>query len=76
MGASRLQAADVLGVAVPFFFEGAMGGPYVPDGSAPSPSYMASSSPATMGLAKAFMHVRPALPRRIVALVSEIAGGE
>ena len=38
MGASRLQqAADILGVAVPFFFEGAVGGTYKPDGSAPSP---------------------------------------
>jgi transcriptional regulator with XRE-family HTH domain len=37
MGASRLQqAADILGVAVPFFFEGAVGGTYKPDGSAPS----------------------------------------
>ena len=35
MGASRLQqAADILGVAVPFFFEGAVGGTYKPDGSA------------------------------------------
>ena len=31
MGASRLQqAADILGVAVPFFFEGAVGGTYQP----------------------------------------------
>jgi transcriptional regulator with XRE-family HTH domain len=29
MGASRLQqAADILGVAVPFFFEGALGGTF------------------------------------------------
>ena len=37
-----------------------------------------SSSPATMafGLAKAFLRVRPALHRRIVALVNEIAGEE
>ena len=41
MGASRLQqAADILGVAVPFFFEGAVGGTYMPDGSAPSPAYI------------------------------------
>ena len=41
MGASRLQqAADILGVAVPFFFEGAVGGTYKPDGSAPSPAYI------------------------------------
>jgi len=38
MVSSRLQqAADVLGVAVPFFFEGA--GEGQPDGSAPSPAY-------------------------------------
>jgi transcriptional regulator with XRE-family HTH domain len=35
MGSSRLQqAADILGVTVPFFFEGATGGTYQPDGSA------------------------------------------
>ena len=34
MGASRLQqAADILGVAVPSFFEGAVGGTYKPDGT-------------------------------------------
>ena len=38
MGSSRLQqAADIFGVAVPFFFEGATGGHYEPDGSTPSP---------------------------------------
>jgi transcriptional regulator with XRE-family HTH domain len=41
MGSSRLQqAADILGVTVPFFFEGATGGTYKPDGSAPSPAYV------------------------------------
>jgi hypothetical protein len=41
MGASRLQhAADILGVTVPFFFESVVGGPYKPDGSAPSPAYI------------------------------------
>jgi transcriptional regulator with XRE-family HTH domain len=41
MGASRLQqAADILGVAVPFFFEGAAGGTFKPDGSTPSPAYL------------------------------------
>ena len=40
MGSSRLQqAADILGT-VPFFFEGATGGTYMPDGSAPSPAYV------------------------------------
>ena len=39
MGSSRLQqAADILSVTVPFFFEGATGGTYKPDGSAPSPA--------------------------------------
>ena len=41
MGSSRLQqAGDILGVAVPFFFEGAGGEPYRPDGSAQSPTYV------------------------------------
>ena len=45
MGSSRLQqAADVLGVAVPFFFEGAGGGPFRVDGSAPSQPISTSSS--------------------------------
>jgi transcriptional regulator with XRE-family HTH domain len=36
MGSGRLQqAADLLG-AVPFFFEGAAGGTFKPDGSTPS----------------------------------------
>ena len=46
MGSSRLhQAADILGVTVPFFFEGAMGGPYEPDGSAHRQLMSMSSSP-------------------------------
>jgi transcriptional regulator with XRE-family HTH domain len=41
MGSSRLQhAADILGVTAPFFFESVVGGPYKPDGSAPSPAYI------------------------------------
>src|SRR4030081_2494432 len=41
MGSSRLQqAADILEVAVPFFFEGSDGGPYKPDGKAVSPAYI------------------------------------
>jgi transcriptional regulator with XRE-family HTH domain len=79
MGASRLQqAGDILGVAVPFFFEGAIGGVYKPDGSAPSLAYVDDFVTTSDGLrlAKAFMRVRPALQRRIVALVNEIAGGE
>jgi transcriptional regulator with XRE-family HTH domain len=39
MGSSRLQqAADILGVTAPFFFAGADGGSFKPDGSAPSPA--------------------------------------
>ena len=79
MGASRLQhAAGILGVPVSYFFEGAMGGPYVPDGSAPSPAYINEfvTSHDGLRLAKAFMRVRPALRHRIVALVNEIAGGD
>ena len=77
MGASRLQqAADILGVAVPFFFEGAVGGTYKPDGSATSPDYVNEfvTSYDGLRLAKAFVRIRPALQRHIVALVNEIAG--
>jgi transcriptional regulator with XRE-family HTH domain len=78
MGASRLQhAGDILGVAVPFFFEGATGGTFKPDGSAPSPAYVNEfvSSEDGLRLAKAFMRIpRSALRRRIVQLVNEIVG--
>jgi hypothetical protein len=78
MGTGRLQqAADILGVAVPFFFEGAGGGPYLADGSATSPAYVDEfvTSYEGLRLAKAFMRIaRPALKHRIVALVNEIAG--
>jgi transcriptional regulator with XRE-family HTH domain len=41
MGSSRLQqAADILGVTVPFFFEGADSKPYQSNGSEPSPAYI------------------------------------
>ena len=80
MGASRLQqAGDILGVAVPFFFEGAGGEPYRPDGSAKSPAYVNEfvTSYDGLRLIRAFMRIaRPALRHRIVALVNEIAGGE
>ena len=79
MGASRLQqAGDILGVAVPFFFEGAVGGTFTPDRNTPSPAYIDDFVTTSDGLrlAKAFMRVRPALQRRIVALVNEIAGGD
>jgi transcriptional regulator with XRE-family HTH domain len=76
MGSSRQQAADVLRVAAAFFFEGAGGGPYQPDGSAPSPAYIDDfvASEEGLRLAKAFMRVRPAVRRRIVDLVNEVAG--
>jgi transcriptional regulator with XRE-family HTH domain len=78
MGASRLQqAANVLEVSVPFFFEGGTtGGGYMPDGSAPSPKYIddfASSSDG-LKLAKAFTRLaRSTVRHRIVILVQEIA---
>jgi transcriptional regulator with XRE-family HTH domain len=78
MGASRLQqAANVLGVSAPFFFEGgATGGPYMPDGSAPSPTYIDdfASSLDGLKLAKAFTRItRSAVRHRLVDLVREIA---
>jgi len=78
MGASRLvQAGDILGVAVPFFFEGAGGVPFRADGSAASPAYVNEfvTSYDGLRLMKAFMRVRPAVRHCIVALVNEIAGG-
>src|SRR3954465_3447270 len=76
MGSSRLQqAADILGVTVPFFFEGATGGTYKPDGS-PSPAYVNEfiSSEDGVKLIKAFARItRPAVRHRIVALVREIS---
>jgi transcriptional regulator with XRE-family HTH domain len=79
MSASRLQqTADILGVAVPFFFEGAAGGTFEPDGSSVSPAYIDDFVTTSDGLRlmKAFMRVRPALQRRIVALVNEVAGDD
>ena len=80
MGASRLQqAADILGVAVPFFFEGAVGGTYKPDGSASSPAYIDDFVTTSDGLRlmKALMRIpKPAVRHHIVALVKEIAGGD
>ena len=80
MGSSRLQqAADILGVTVPFFFEGATGGTYEPDGSAPSAAYVNEfvSSEDGVRLIKAFARLpRPALRQRIVAVVREIAGDD
>jgi transcriptional regulator with XRE-family HTH domain len=78
MGSSRLQqAANILGVTVPFFFEGADGNTFKPDGSAASPAYINDfvSSEDGLRLVQAFMRIgRPAVRHRIVALVNEIAG--
>ena len=81
IGASRLQQiAHFLQVPVAFFFEGA---PELPAGSptgavnAPSPAYVSDFLATTDGLAltKAFMRIKePKLRRRIVDLVSQIAG--
>ena len=80
MGASRLQqAAAILGVAVPFFFEGASGGTFTPDRATPSPAYIDDFVTTSDGLrlAKAFMRIpKPAVRHHIVALVKEIAGGD
>jgi transcriptional regulator with XRE-family HTH domain len=82
IGASRLQQiANVLGVPVGFFFEGAP----VPDGSAKgfsesaSPAYVSDFLATSDGLAltKAFMKVTDAkVRRRIVDLVEAIAAEE
>jgi transcriptional regulator with XRE-family HTH domain len=75
MGSSRLQqAADILGVPVSYFFEGGTDGPFVSAGDVAS-SYVDDfvASEDGLRLAKAFMSTRPALQRRIVALVNEIA---
>jgi transcriptional regulator with XRE-family HTH domain len=77
IGASRLQqAAEILGVTVPFFFEGGTDEPYK---GTLSPSYIDDfvSSPEGPRLAKAFMQIpRSAVRLRIVALVNELAGEE
>jgi transcriptional regulator with XRE-family HTH domain len=76
MGASRLQhAAHILDVPVPFFFEVAPGQQAV-DGTAPLPSFVNEfiSSEDGLRLIKAFVRIaRPAVRRRIVQLVQEIA---
>ena len=78
MGSSRLQqAASILNVPVSYFFEGGADGPFEsPSGL--SPSYVDDfvASQDGLRLKKAFMRVRPALQRRIVALVNEIAGDD
>ena len=80
IGASRLQQiAHFLQVPVSFFFEGAPGLPSGNGnaGEAPSPSYVSDFLATSDGLAltKAFMQIKdPKLRRRIVDLVSQIAG--
>jgi hypothetical protein len=61
----------------PFGRRRAGGGPYLADGSATS-AYVNEFVTSHYGLrlAKAVLRVRPALHRRIVALVNEIAGEE
>jgi hypothetical protein len=77
MGASRLQqAADILGVTVPFFFESGTDGPFKSDGRDPSPAYIDDFVLSEDGqrLIKVFMRIpKPAVRHRIVALVNEIA---
>jgi transcriptional regulator with XRE-family HTH domain len=79
ISASRLQqAAQILDVSVPFFFEGAPGGQKLSE-DAPSPAYINEfvSSEDGLRLIKAFTRIpRPAVRHRIVNLVQEIAGGE
>jgi transcriptional regulator with XRE-family HTH domain len=76
IGSSRLhQAATILKIPVSYFFEGGADGPFEsPSGL--SPSYVDGfvGSEGGLRLIKAFIRVRPALQRRIVALVNEIAG--
>jgi transcriptional regulator with XRE-family HTH domain len=83
IGASRLQQiSGILQVPVSFFFEGA---PVQPGDRAvgmeesPSPAYVADFLATSDGLAltKAFTRIKDAkLRRRIVDLVSQIAGEE
>jgi transcriptional regulator with XRE-family HTH domain len=81
IGASRLQQiADILQVAVAFFFEGAphAAGTSRAEGfaDAPSPAYVADFLASSDGLAltKAFMLITdPKLRRRIVDLIEQIA---
>jgi transcriptional regulator with XRE-family HTH domain len=81
ISASRLQqAAQILDVSVPFFFEGSPGGHEL-DGNASSPAYVNEfiSSEDGLRLIKAFMRIpRPAMRHRIVNVLQEIvaANGE
>ena len=79
MGASRLQqAAQILDVSVPFFFEGAPGGHKLGE-DAPSTAYVDEfvSSSEGLRLIKAFMRIaRPGVRHRIVNVVQEIAAAD
>jgi transcriptional regulator with XRE-family HTH domain len=79
ISASRLQqAAQILDVSVPFFFEGAPGGHKL-EGDAPSPAYVNEfvSSEDGFRLIKAFTRItRPAVRHRIVNPIQEIVGGD
>jgi transcriptional regulator with XRE-family HTH domain len=79
ISASRLQqAAQILDVSVPFFFEGAPGGHALGE-EAPSPAYINEfvSSEDRLRLIRAFTRIgRPAVRHRIVNLVQEIVGGD
>jgi transcriptional regulator with XRE-family HTH domain len=79
ISASRLQqAAHILRVSVPFFFEGAPGGHELSE-TAPSPAYVNEfvSSEDGLRLIKAFMRIgRPAVRSRIVNVVQEIAAAD
>ena len=78
MGSSRLQhAASILNVPVSYFFEGGADRPFEAPADL-SPSYIDNFVTTSDGLrlAKAFMRLRPALQRRIVALVNEVSGGD
>ena len=76
MGSSRLQhAASILRVPVSYFFEDGADGPFE-SVSDLAPSYVDDFVTTSDGLRlmKAFMRLRPALQRGIVALVNEVAG--
>jgi transcriptional regulator with XRE-family HTH domain len=79
MGASRLQhAANILGVTVSFFFDGAPGGHELSK-TAPSPAYVNEfvASEDGIRLIEAFMRItRPTVRHRIVSLVREIGAGD
>jgi hypothetical protein len=72
MGAGRLQeAARILDVALPFFFEGTDEGSYKLDSSTPSHAYINEFTASSEGLrlVKAFTRIaRPAIRHRIVML--------